>query len=158
MYESLIWRVLRGFSATRPVYVEAESRKVGNLRVPETLIAEMWRSPCIVLEAPLAVRVAQLTEEYAHFVSNPAALAAQLDCLAALHGHGTITRWKRMAFAGEWRAFIEDMLEKHYDPAYRRSTLKHYAGLAAALRLTVNSADDAEFVRLAQHCIAAENG
>jgi tRNA 2-selenouridine synthase len=156
MFESLVWRALRAFSTGRPVYVEAESRKVGNLRVPEALVEEMWRSPCIVLDAPMAVRVALLKEEYAHFVSDPAALGAQLDCLATLHGHATITRWKRMAFASEWKAFIEDMLERHYDPAYRRSTLKHYAGLAAALRLTVNAADDAEYAGLAQRCIRSE--
>jgi tRNA 2-selenouridine synthase len=61
-----------------------------------------------------------------------------------------------MAFAGEWDAFIEDMLAQHYDPAYRRSTLKHYAGLASALRLTVEAADDADCGRLARQCIAAE--
>jgi tRNA 2-selenouridine synthase len=157
MFESLIWHALRGLSATRPVYVEAESRKVGNLRVPEALIAEMWRSPCIVLEAPMAVRIAQLKEEYAHFISDPVTLGAQLDCLTGLHGHETITNWKRMALAGHWDAFIEDMLVRHYDPAYRRSTLKHYPGLSAALRLTARSADDAEFERLARRCVAAEN-
>jgi tRNA 2-selenouridine synthase len=157
MFESLVWYELRRFSTMRPVYVEAESRKVGNLRVPETLIAEMWRSPCILLEAPLAVRISQLKEEYAHFTSDPAALGVQLDCLVRLHGHETITKWKRMALAGNWDAFIEDMLVRHYDPAYRRSTLQHYPALSGALRLTARSADDAEFERLARQCIAAES-
>jgi tRNA 2-selenouridine synthase len=157
MFESRIWHALQGYAADRPVYVEAESRKVGNLRVPEALIVEMWRSPCIALEAPMAVRVAQLKNEYSHFTSDPAALGLQLDCLVALHGHGTIAEWKRMALAGDWDAFIEDMLERHYDPAYRRSMYRHYAGLASALRLVASSADDAEFERLAWTCIAAEH-
>jgi len=156
MFESLVRHALRGFSAARAVYVEAESRKVGNLRVPEALIAQMWRSPCIVLEAPIAVRIAQLKDEYVHFISDPAALGAQLDCLAGLHGRETITKWKRMTLAGDWDAFIEDMLVRHYDPAYRRSTLKHYSGLSAALRLTASSGDDADFERLARQCVAAE--
>lgn len=158
MFESLIWHALRECSVTRPVYVEAESRKVGNLRVPETLIAEMWRSPCIVLEAPLAVRVAQLKDEYSHFISDPGALGTQLDCLVALHGRDTIAKWKRMALDGDWDAFIEDLLERHYDPAYRRSTLTHYPHLSEALRLTAGAADDAEFERLARQCVAAEYG
>ena len=157
MFESLIWHALRGFSAPRPVYVEAERRRVGNLRVPETLIAEMWRSPCIVLEAPMTMRVTQLKDEYAHFIFDPATLGVQLDCLAGLHGRNTIAEWKRMALAGDWDAFIEDVLVRHYDPAYQRSTLKHYPRLSGALRLTAGSTDDAEFERLARQCVAAEN-
>jgi tRNA 2-selenouridine synthase len=30
-----VWEKLRGFDPARPVYVESESRKVGNLAVPE---------------------------------------------------------------------------------------------------------------------------
>ena len=156
MFESLIWHALGGFSAERPVYVEAESRKVGNLRVPEALIAEMWRSPCIVLEAPLSVRIALLREEYAHFVADPAALGAQLDCLVGIHGHEMIRHWKHLALAGDWDGFIEDVLLRHYDPAYRRATLKHYANLPSAPRLTAAAADGAEFALLARRCVDAE--
>jgi len=155
MFESLIWHALRGYAPERPVYVEAESRKVGNLRVPEALIAEMWRSPCIVLEASMALRTELLKQEYAHFVSDPAALAAQLACLARLHGRETIEGWERAARAGDWDAFIEDVLTRHYDPAYRRSTATHYPGLASALRLTASAGSDTEFERLARLCVAS---
>ena len=50
-----------------PVFVESESKKIGVLRVPEALIAAMWRSETIVLEAGVATRVALLKGEYAHF-------------------------------------------------------------------------------------------
>jgi len=116
MFDSLIWQALHTFSPSRPVYVEAESKKVGNLRVPEALIAEMWRSPCIGLEAPLPVRVALLKEEYAHFIADPETLSTQLDCLIGIHGRDTIECWKRQARAGAWNEFIEDVLLRHYDP------------------------------------------
>jgi tRNA 2-selenouridine synthase len=156
MFESLIWHALRAFSPARPVYIEAESRKVGNLRVPEALITEMWRSPCIVLEASMALRAALLRREYAHFISDPATLVAQLDCLAGIHGRVTIERWKRAALAGDWDAFIEDVLARHYDPAYRRSTVTHYPGLSSALTLTAVVGSGAEFECLARLCVAAE--
>ena len=156
MFESRIWHTLRGFSPAHPVYVEAESRKVGNLRVPEALIAGMWRSPCIVLEAPMSVRVALLKEEYAHYIADPSALCAQLACLTGIHGRETVAGWARKVQACAWNEFIEDLLSRHYDPAYHRSTIKHYAGLSRAPRLTVAASDDAEFQRLARECIAAE--
>jgi tRNA 2-selenouridine synthase len=156
MFESRIWQRLRGFSPARPIYVEAESRKVGNLRVPEALIAEMWRSPCIVLEAPMDIRVALLKEEYAHYIADPDALCAQLACLTGIHGRETVSGWTSKVHAGAWDEFIEDVLSRHYDPAYRRSTIRHYAGLSSAARLAVAGPGDAEFRRLAQQCIAAE--
>ena len=39
------------------VFVESESRKIGALRVPESLIGAMWASRCVVIEAPVSVRV-----------------------------------------------------------------------------------------------------
>jgi tRNA 2-selenouridine synthase len=156
MFESLVWQALGEFSPARPVYVEAESKKVGNLRVPEALVAEMWRSPCIVLEAPLAVRIALLKEEYTHFMAEPGALGMQLDCLVNIHGREAIERWKSQACASDWDGFIENILLGHYDPAYRRSTLKHYASLSSAPRLSVVTGSDADFARLARQCIAAD--
>src|SRR5207248_677084 len=78
----------------RPVFVESESRKVGNLRVPDALIARMRASGCIRLEADEAARVALLLEDYAHFVERPRELADKLDCLRNLHGAERIAHWK----------------------------------------------------------------
>ena len=37
-FETAVWNALRHFDAARPVWVESESKKIGNLRVPEALI------------------------------------------------------------------------------------------------------------------------
>ena len=157
MFESRIWQRLRGFSPARPVYVEAESRKIGNLRVPEALIAEMWRAPCIMLEAPMNVRIALLKEEYAHYIADPAALCAQLACLTGIHGRETVAGWTKKVLAGAWDEFIGDVLSRHYDPAYHRSTIRHYTGLSSAPRLVASDSDEPAFQRLAQRCVAAES-
>jgi len=157
MFESLIWDALRKFSPARPIYVEAESKKIGVLRVPDALIAAMWESPCIVLEAPVALRVALLKAEYEHFIADPATLMAKLDCLTGLYGRAVIEAWKALAASGRWDELTEALLVRHYDPAYTRSTLKHYPALARAPRLAVRGTDDAEFVRLAHACLAQES-
>jgi len=150
MFDSLIWSALGRFDATRPVYVEAESRKIGRLRVPEALIDAMWASECIALEAPLPVRIELLKSEYAHFVSDPDLLASQLDCLTSLHGRETIGHWQALARSGDFDAFVEALLVRHYDPAYTRSTLKHYPALAAARHFVVDDASDAQFEKRAE--------
>src|SRR6185503_9639364 len=45
MFESLLLKELSLLDATRPVYVEGESKKIGQLQVPEALIARMRASP-----------------------------------------------------------------------------------------------------------------
>ena len=149
MFDSLVWKALRGFDPERPVFVEAESRKVGRLRVPDALIDAMWGSACLVLEAALPVRVELLKAEYSHYISEPHLLAVQLECLEGLHGKDTLERWQRLARESAWNALVEELLVRHYDPAYTRSTLKHYPTLEHAARYTLCATSDADFRQLA---------
>jgi tRNA 2-selenouridine synthase len=157
MFESLVWQALRGFDRKRQVYVEAESRKIGVLRVPEALIKAMWVSECIVLEAPAAARVQLLKSEYAHFFDQTEALAQRLECLLPLHGHAIIGKWKELALARRWDKLIVDLLVRHYDPAYTRATGKHYTALSHAMKFALGSVDDTAFAALARRCLEAES-
>jgi tRNA 2-selenouridine synthase len=148
MFDSLVRHALARFDPDRPVFVEAESKKIGRLRVPEALIDSMWSSECLVLDAPIEVRVALLQSEYAHYIADPEALVAQIECLTALHGRETISRWQALSREGN-SAACEELLVRHYDPAYTRSTLEHYPALAHAPRFEVRDASDAAFTRLA---------
>jgi tRNA 2-selenouridine synthase len=155
MFESLVWSALHGFDPAQPVFVEAESKKIGNLRVPPTLIAGMWESACVNLDAPIDLRIEMLIEEYRHFVTDPAALGTQLDCLVAHYGQQQIAAWKELAGSGGWDALVRELLDMHYDPAYTRSTLKHYPQLAQGIALAVPANSDAAFERVAAQCLAA---
>jgi len=128
MFDSLLWAALQRFDPARPIYVEAESKKIGNVRVPDALLDAMWQhGQCVRLEVKPAARVALLKEEYVHFLEQPEALNAKLDCLTGLYGRETIARWQALAQAGHWDELVGELLEKHYDPAYSKSMLKHYA-------------------------------
>lgn len=156
MFESLVWAALRAFDRKRPVYVEAESRKIGVLRVPEALIAAMWAAECIVLETPDAARVELLKREYAHFFDRTEVLVQRLECLLPLHGYAVIAKWRELAAARRWDKLIVELLVRHYDPAYTRSTGKHYTALARALKLALDRVDDAAFAALARRCLETE--
>ena len=158
-FESLVWHALRTFDPSRPVFVEAESKKIGRLRVPETLIEAMWKSgDCLVLDASIPVRVELLKSEYSHYVAAPQTLIDQIECLAALHGRDTVDRWQALAREGRADEFVADMLERHYDPAYMRSTLKHYPALPHAPRYTLEDAGDAAIERIASRILEDMRG
>ena len=153
-FDTKVWDALRGFSADRPVFVEAESKKIGNLRVPQTLIAAMWESRCVRLEATIELRVAMLMNEYRHFVADAASLGTQLDCLATHYGREEIASWKALADSGQWNTLVRELLEMHYDPAYTRSTLKHYPQLAHSEHLVIAANEDSAFEAVAAQCLA----
>ncbi len=150
MFDSLVWHELTRFDVRRPVFVEGESKKIGRLRVPEALIVAMHSSECVVLDAALPLRVELLKSEYSHYFSQPELLGTQIECLAPLHGKDTIGRWQEMARAGRWDMLVEELLVKHYDPAYTRSTLKHYPDLERAPRHALTDGTDAAFEKLAR--------
>ncbi len=149
-FESRVYAALAALDRRRPVYVEGESRKIGQLQVPEALIGAMRASACVLLEADRAARVALLMDEYRHFFSDPAALAAQLDCLVRLHGHERVAAWKALAAGGDWETLVARLLEEHYDPAYRRSAQRNFPRLPEARVLRVAAPDEAAFAGLAR--------
>lgn len=139
-FESRLLHRLAGMNPARPVFVEGESKKIGEIQVPDALMARMRASPCLALDVDVETRVTLLLEEYRHFTERTDLLEAQLDCLVALHGREKITQWKALAAAGEWRGFVARLLREHYDPAYHRSSTRNYPQLAGAPRLRVASA------------------
>jgi tRNA 2-selenouridine synthase len=150
MFDSRVWWKLRQFDPARPVYVEAESKKIGNVRVADALIGAMWQGQCIRLEIESALRIRLLKEEYAHFLEHPETLHKKLDCLIGLHGHERIDGWKDLAQRGLWDELVRELLERHYDPAYTRSTLKHYPQYEQGILLKAASFTEPDMTRLAR--------
>jgi tRNA 2-selenouridine synthase len=148
-FETSIWSALSQFDPARPVYVESESKKVGNLRVPDVLIERMRDARCFRLEASSDARVALLLEDYAHFVARPEALAAKLELLRDLHGAGRIELWRTHLALGQWQPLVRDLLESHYDPAYRRSLLRNYRDAQTATAVQVRDIARPGFLALA---------
>nr|WP_315259380.1 tRNA 2-selenouridine(34) synthase MnmH [uncultured Duganella sp.] len=144
-FESRIWDVLRRFDAAQPVFVEAESKKVGNLRVPAALMDAMRGSDCIALTLPRASRVNLLMADYRHFLDKPESLNAQLEHLTQLHGREKIAHWQSMSAAGQMNELVDELLAQHYDPAYLRSIDRNFTRYASAQPLALADISDAAF-------------
>jgi len=134
-FETSIWDRLRRFDPSLPVFVESESRKVGDLRVPAALMDRMRASPCVDLQVRREDRVKLLIEDYHHFACNAPALNAQLGYLVPLHGKEKIERWRGMATDGEMPELVDQLLVDHYDPAYLRSINRNFVQYEKALAI-----------------------
>jgi len=143
LFESRVWDALRHFDPQRPVFVEAESKKIGLLNTPDALLQKMRASDCLLIDAPVAARVQLLMEDYQHFLADPALLTARLSPLLPLLGHQVLERWKALAEQGDWETLVEQLLTEHYDPAYKRSTAANFVHLKDARVLHLDRLDDA---------------
>ena len=132
-FDTEVWQALRRVDRSRPVFVESESKKIGDLRVPERLVLRMRASPCIRLELAINRRVDFLIREYDFFIRDADAFCARLDALRPLRGNETIDAWQRAAKAGCFDQVVRSLLEAHYDPIYRQSMQRNFAAVERPL-------------------------
>ena len=138
MFETMLLTTLHGFDPTRPVFVEAESRKIGCIHLPDALIETIRAAVCINIEATFDARVEFLLRDYDYFVSNPDWLNSRLKELRNLQSNETIERWKNHAQSAQWPTLVRELLELHYDPLYQRSQNRNFTGLSASANLTTS--------------------
>jgi tRNA 2-selenouridine synthase len=125
-FDTRVWDALRSFDPSRVVWAESESKKVGNVSVPDALMAALRASPCARLELPIEERVQLLMEDYDFFVKDPVFFCTRLDVLKDLRGKAVIDDWKARVHAGQVEGVVRELLELHYDPGYATSTRRNY--------------------------------
>ncbi|MBM3346118.1 MAG: tRNA 2-selenouridine(34) synthase MnmH [Betaproteobacteria bacterium] len=152
-FDSQVWDALRRFDPAHPVWVEAESRKIGVLQVPERLLVAIRASHCLRIEAPIGARVRLLIREYPHMLADPPWLKARLGHLSRLQSREIMQRWMALIDVGAWESLVLDLLVNHYDPLYRRSMHKSYPALDQAPALRPARLDEEEIAALAQRLI-----
>ena len=154
-FETRVWNELRHFDPARPVFIESESKKVGDLRVPLALVAQMSLSPCIRLELPIEDRVALLLQDYACFVTDTAAFCSRLDALRPTRGHELVNAWQAAARAGRTAEVVGELLQRHYDPIYAQSAQRNFIELSSPHLVLKWDGSDASLRSAAAAAIAA---
>lgn len=117
-----------------PWFVEAESRKVGDVILPAALWAAMRAGFVIELEAEPAARARLLVEDYLERPEHVGELAERLPFLEERLGAAWRGRLTGLLAAGRAEEVAALLLEHYYDPLYRHSgrELAPQARVAAA--------------------------
>jgi tRNA 2-selenouridine synthase len=136
-FEGRLALALAALDPARPLVVEAESAKIGNLRLPPRMWRAMHDAPRIEVSAPLAVRAAFLAQSYRDITADSENLARLISSLRPLHPAERVENWLAMANAGAHASLAEGLMQFHYDPRYQKSRAKHGSG--TALRLDLES-------------------
>lgn len=152
-FDTLLWNELSNFDPSKPVYVESESRKVGNLAVPESLILAMRASPCYQLELSDEERVQLLLEDYDFFVKDPELFSKRLDALVAIRGKKVVEDWQSQIATGKIEEVVRDLLKLHYDPTYFASMKRNFLQIENAKLICAVSRSHESLSKLAKEII-----
>ncbi len=133
LFETRVAEALAGMDRTRPIVVEAESSRIGNVTLPPVLWTAMKRAPRIELIVPVEARVAHVLSEYQAIGADAEALQAALARLPRHHSRETLAGWSAAAREGRLAELVTDLMLQHYDPAYRRGAGARPAALASIM-------------------------
>jgi len=154
-FETQLFAALSALDLDRPVFVEAESRKIGRLQVPDALLEAIRGAPGLRIEASLEARVEFLLRDYDYAIADPAWLIERLEHLKGLQSNETLERWRTLIAARDFPALVEELLTLHYDPLYQRSQASNYNSFEAATRYATDRLDAAAFDRLAAEILTS---
>ena len=133
MFEGRLALALEGFDPARPVVVEAESSRIGDLQLPRAVWSALTAGPRIRIEVPLAERARFTAATYREITADPAEAEAVLDKMTRLQSRETLAGWRAMARARNWAGLAEVLMEQHYDPRYASHRARYGARERAAV-------------------------
>ncbi len=155
-FESALAVEMAKLDPARPVLVEAESNRIGEIRVPPALWSAMQAAPRIEIAAPLEARAEWLMRAYADVTADPAELAARIAALQPYQSRETIEAWQKLAGERDFLRLAAALMQGHYDPRYARTRLRQ--GKPALRVYASDSLDDAAQDTLAQRIAADLEG
>ena len=124
-FESFLYDQLTPLSPDKPVFVESESSRIGEVQIPRHLWKKMRTARQITIDTPRAARATFLIKEYQNLMQDRTALTKLIGGMGMRLGANRMEHWQRLLDMEEWQALAMDILEAHYDPAYDRSVGKH---------------------------------
>lgn len=138
-FDSLVLDAMRQFDPGRVVWVEAESKKVGNVQLPAALCSAMHATVPLIIDATMSERVRLWREDYRHFVRDPVGMVRMLEPLKPLVGNDVLEAWHALAKAGRTDELFARVMTDHYDPCYERSGRRSYQRRADAEHVRLDS-------------------
>ena len=149
-FDSVLLQALQKLDPDIPVFVEAESRKIGLITLPPALITAMHAGECLLVETPLTTRVAGLLDDYSHYLGDPEMLIAHLQSLHRFHGAKQLDHWNALIRAGDFATMVAELLTLHYDPSYFQAASRNYPNLDHAQRITLEDLSEVALKEIAK--------
>ncbi|MEI6206594.1 MAG: tRNA 2-selenouridine(34) synthase MnmH [Desulfuromonadales bacterium] len=118
-FDTLLWDLLRKAPSNKPIILEGESRRIGNITLPGRLYDVMTGSFKIWCSASLDTRVNRLTQEYAR-QDYRKPIAAALERIRKKLGGSHYAELKVMLDQWDVAGITRGLIQHYYDKLYYR--------------------------------------
>ena len=140
-FDSLLLTAFDRFDPRAPVWIEAESNRIGDVYLPAALWTAMRSAGGIEIRMPLDERVRHLVEAYANLFEDPSDLKEKLRRLTPKYGARQIAAWCFLVDARAWYGLAKALLILHYDDSYAASTKRYFPGVTESIELADATAE-----------------
>jgi len=124
-FESLLHNTIEQFDYTKPIFIESESSKIGKLHLPKKLWQKLNESDRLLLNVPIDERINFLLKEYKHLTKDCKLIEPFLSGMKGRISNEKLSNWTNLIQKQDWKNFVKEILENHYDPKYNFSATKH---------------------------------
>ncbi|MFD1882246.1 tRNA 2-selenouridine(34) synthase MnmH [Paracoccus pacificus] len=125
LWEGRLALAVERLDPARPVVVEAESSRIGDLMVPRAIWRAICDAPRIRLAVPAAARAAHVAHVYRAEMADPQAILGPIEALSKLHPAERIAEWQAQALSGDWARLAQGLMQDHYDPRYEKHRARY---------------------------------
>ncbi|ERI90007.1 tRNA 2-selenouridine synthase [Clostridiales bacterium oral taxon 876 str. F0540] len=116
-FESLVYETLKS-RKTDYVFVEGESKRIGNIIIPDYIYKSMERGVHVLADADLDFRAKLIIKEYTNSENSVEEILLSLDSLSRYISSKNIERYKNLVQKGEFEEVAKELMTKYYDPMY----------------------------------------
>lgn len=131
------------------VTIEAESRRIGKVVLPEFVMKKKEEGVSILIELPLAERIRQILNDYRPWLDAQACLEAYRRIRSRIHTP-IASEIQSCLEQERYEPAIEMLLTYYYDPKYEFATSRYNAGPDYTVRANTVDEAYAEVVRILQ--------
>ncbi len=119
-FETLLLQKLDELEERDYIFFEGESKKVGNLHIPDNIFRQMRGAPAIYIDTPIERRIEIIRREYTGFNEDERIIKTVSSLRSKLGSEKTDSLIARY-MNGEIDGFIEELLTGYYDKLYRHT-------------------------------------
>ena len=94
-FESLIHNTLDKFDNTKPIFIESESSKIGNLFLPSILLKKIKSSPAIEVNSTINSRVNFLLKDYKTYIYKKNSFTELFNHAKSKLGNKIVSKWQQ---------------------------------------------------------------
>jgi tRNA 2-selenouridine synthase len=150
-FEAMLWNSLRNLGE-QPVFLEAESRKVGKLALPDCVFEKISAGRRVLVTGSLEARTRRIVADYARSMDDASKQKAlmSLMCLKERLGAAGVDAIRELFTAGRLEEAVKLLLIDYYDPLYMKQIER-----ARPFEFEVCADDPADAVKEIQQWLAA---